>query len=50
MSKNLLDNLFTSIPSGVITVDNQGKITSLNPVAEKILGLPAKVCIGRRTG
>jgi len=50
MSKNLLDNLFTSIPSGVITVDNQGKITSLNPVAEKILGLPAKVCIGASYG
>lgn len=46
MSKNLLDNIFASIPSGVITIDISDKITSLNPVAEKILGIPTKICLG----
>ncbi len=46
MSKNLLDNIFASIPSGVITIDTSGKINSLNPVAEKILGRPLKSCLG----
>lgn len=46
ISKNLLDNIFASIPSGVITIDTSGKITALNPVAEKILGIPSRSCLG----
>jgi len=46
MSKNLLDNIFASIPSGVITIDISDRITALNPVAEKILGISAKTCLG----
>jgi adenylate cyclase len=46
MAKNLMDNIFASIPSGVITTDTAGKITSVNRAAENILGISAKNCIG----
>jgi adenylate cyclase len=40
-AKNLMDNIFASITSGVITTDIQDKITLFNRAAERILGLPA---------
>jgi adenylate cyclase len=46
VAKNLMDNIFASIPSGVITTDTAGKITSVNRAAETILGISAKNCIG----
>ena len=45
-AKNLMDNIFASIPSGVITTDIAGKITSVNRAAENILGISARNCIG----
>jgi PAS domain S-box-containing protein len=38
--KNLLDNVFASIASGVITTDVQDTITLCNRAAEDILGIP----------
>ena len=39
MMKNLMDNVFASITSGVITTDMDDKITLLNRAAESILGV-----------
>ncbi len=44
--KNLMDNIFASIASGVITTDTQDKITLFNRAAESILGVPADRSIG----
>jgi len=38
-AKNLMDNIFASITSGVITTDVQDKITLFNRAAERILGV-----------
>lgn len=46
--KNLMDNVFSSIASGVITVDMKDKITFCNPVAEVILGHPAVELVGQQ--
>jgi PAS domain S-box-containing protein len=39
--KNLMDNIFASIASGVITTDTEDKITLFNRAAETILGMAA---------
>lgn len=44
--KNLMDNVFSSIASGVITADIEDKITLCNRAAETILGWPADDLIG----
>ncbi|MEZ0395337.1 MAG: adenylate/guanylate cyclase domain-containing protein [Anaerolineales bacterium] len=46
--KNLMDNVFASIPSGVITADVQEQITLCNRAAEAILGQTASTIVGRR--
>ena len=44
--KNLMDNIFASITSGVITTDVGDKITLANRAAETILGAAAKEIVG----
>jgi PAS domain S-box-containing protein len=44
--KNLMDNIFASIASGVITTDIHDKITLFNRAAEEILGVLASGSIG----
>lgn len=44
--KNLMDNVFASIASGVITTDIRDQITLFNRAAETILGVPADRSIG----
>ncbi len=44
--KNLMDNVFASIPSGVITTDINDRITLFNRAAEAILGIPADSILG----
>jgi adenylate cyclase len=46
IAKNLMDNVFASIASGVITTDVMDKITLFNRAAASILGVPAKQSIG----
>ena len=45
--KNLMDNIFDSITSGVITADIENQVTLCNRAAEKILGYAADEVIGR---
>ena len=45
--KNLMDNVFASIASGVITADIEDQITLCNRAAEAILGKPSENIIGR---
>jgi len=46
--KNLMDNVFASIASGVITADVQDNITLANRAAENILGSPTNDIIGHQ--
>ena len=45
--KQLMDNVFASIASGVITIDDAGRIALYNRAAERILGAPATSILGR---
>ncbi|MFH1634499.1 MAG: adenylate/guanylate cyclase domain-containing protein [Chloroflexota bacterium] len=45
--KNMMDNIFASIASGVITADIEDRITLCNNASERILGLTAQEMIGR---
>ncbi|GAB4495449.1 MAG: hypothetical protein OHK0052_02950 [Anaerolineales bacterium] len=45
--KNLMDDIFASIASGVITTDIQNKVTLFNQSAEKILGVSAQQIVGK---
>ena len=44
--KNLMDNVFASIASGVITADVTDQITLANRAAERIIGTTADIIIG----
>lgn len=44
--KNLMDNIFSSIASGVITADIEDKILLCNKACEKMLGLSAGEMVG----
>ncbi|RME87773.1 MAG: adenylate/guanylate cyclase domain-containing protein [Anaerolineae bacterium] len=46
--KNLMDNVFASIASGVVTADVQDQITLCNRAAEAIIGRTATEIIGHR--
>lgn len=48
--KNLMDNVFASIVSGVITADIEERITLCNRAAEKILGQTSSEMLGRNLG
>ena len=45
--KNLMDNVFASIASGVITADIEDKVTLMNAAAETILGMTEAELVGR---
>jgi adenylate cyclase len=45
--KELMDNVFASIASGVITTDAEDSIVTYNQAAEQILGIPADSAIGQ---
>jgi PAS domain S-box-containing protein len=45
--KNLMDDVFSSIASGVITTDIRDKVTLFNRAAEAIVGIQADEVVGR---
>ncbi|MGH2594225.1 MAG: adenylate/guanylate cyclase domain-containing protein [Anaerolineae bacterium] len=45
--KNLMDNVFASIASGVVTTDVTDRVTLVNRAAEAIFGISASVAIDR---
>jgi PAS domain S-box-containing protein len=45
--KNLMDDIFASIATGVITTDMGSKITLFNRAAEQILGVPGLDVVGK---
>ncbi len=45
--KNLMDDIFASVATGIITTDIERKITLFNTAAERILGLPLKKAMGK---
>ena len=45
--KNLMDDIFASIATGVITTDVERQITLFNKAAEKILGIPLEDVLGK---
>lgn len=44
--KGLARDILHSIPSGVLTVDQTGRVTAINPMAERILGVSAESMLG----
>lgn len=42
------ENILANIPSGVVTINNEGIITAFNQAAQKILDLSAGDCLGRK--
>lgn len=46
--KNLMDDVFASIASGVITIDTTDRIALFNRAAERILGMPFQSVVGQR--
>lgn len=46
--KNMMDNIFASIPSGVITADIEDKVILCNRAAENILGQTIPQILGRK--
>lgn len=48
--KNLMDDVFSSIASGVITTDIRDKVTLFNRAAEAIVGISADEVVGRSYG
>ncbi|MCH7481004.1 MAG: GAF domain-containing protein [Chloroflexi bacterium] len=46
--KNLMDNVFASIASGVITTDSEDNITLINSAAETILGKDSEDMVGSK--
>lgn len=45
--RELMDNVFTSLASGILTLDSRGLITAFNPAAEEITGVRAFDAINR---
>jgi PAS domain S-box-containing protein len=48
--KGLMRNILESIPTGVLTLDRRGAVSSLNGAAERLLSLRATAAVGRRLG
>jgi PAS domain S-box-containing protein len=48
--KNLMDDIFASVATGIITTDVDNKITLFNRAAERIFGIPLRKALGQNIG
>ncbi len=46
--RDLMENIFSSLPSGVLTLSYDGTVTILNGTAEKIMGIPKNRILGAK--
>jgi len=46
-ARSLTENILLSIADGVIAVDRDGRVTSINPAAQQMIGMSAAAVIGR---
>lgn len=46
-TRDLMDSVFTSIASGLITLNCESVVTAYNSAAERIIGLPAAIALGK---
>ncbi|PWC52530.1 two-component system sensor histidine kinase AtoS [Azospirillum sp. TSO22-1] len=46
-ARSLTENILLSIADGVVAVDREGRVTSINPAAQQMIGMPAAAVIGR---
>lgn len=46
-ARSLTENILHSIADGVIAVDGRGRVTSINPAAERMVGMAAGEAVGR---
>lgn len=47
-TRNYLDNVVNSLPSGLVTVNRQGEITDWNAAAEQLIGMKRSEVFGRK--
>lgn len=47
LQKKYSENILKSIGSGVVAIDHLGRVTTYNPSAEKILGIPREEVLGK---
>jgi two-component system sensor histidine kinase PilS (NtrC family) len=48
--RELHDHVVRSLSAGVITLDNEGRVTSANPASERVLGVQREEMLDRRIG
>jgi PAS domain S-box-containing protein len=48
LARQHIENVLANIPSGVITIDGEEKVSCLNQAAMNILGVSAEDCVGKR--
>lgn len=46
--RDLMENIFSSVASGIMTLSINGTVTTLNSAAEEVLGLPKSQILGRK--
>jgi adenylate cyclase len=46
--RDLMENIFSSVASGILTLSIDGTVTSINSAAEHVLGIPKNQILGRK--
>lgn len=46
--RNYVENILANIAAGVVSIDDRGRVSSVNPAAERMLGISARQAVGNR--